>query len=539
MALSLKISRCQASPIERDFDSLRDQTELSLINCLILVVEQEIEKIVNSSYSIETDASEIYADLGAPCGSFPMINGYDSIPATLLASSPALNQLLSSVKEIHPVDTQNIAVNDAKDRIRRLYEQEYMLSDQTIDISDAPLPDNEQEELSGTLPVPTESLIEELSQTAQIHPVSVYWLLQEIRAEGARCKPEEQRLLEDRLTVVVLRLLGYRWPKQIEAGEPVPAWADQDGIIPLLPGAGETPLADRVRERLRAEDGDLGVQQAEALLAELTGQDLETWLRRSFYPRHVRQFKYRPIAWHLASAPVAGPGSAKGKGGKGRGGSRQAPAFECLVYYHACGLGLLARLRTQYVEPLLRAERGRVDAARQSGDDTAAAQATARVQELAAFVERLREVEEQGFDSPGLEGALADEPLDRWSGDGIVGPTSRDALLAEERAWAVDINDGVRVNMAPLQLAGVLAADVLKEADARKAIADRVRWRSDERRWVREGVLPRCGWMGEDVPESPRWTERAPEREAERAKLERKRAESMTRLGQEASEAVR
>src|SRR5205823_6019813 len=115
-------------------------------------------------------------------------------------------------------------------------------------------------------------------------------------------------------------------------------WADADGIIPLLPGMGETPLADRVRERLRAEDGDLGAQQAEALLTELTGQNLETWLRRAFFTRHVRQFKYRPIAWYLASTPGAGAAGSKVKGGKGRSGTRQAPAFECLVYYHACGL---------------------------------------------------------------------------------------------------------------------------------------------------------------------------------------------------------
>ncbi|MGH2346761.1 MAG: hypothetical protein ACRDG4_16160 [Chloroflexota bacterium] len=68
------------------------------------------------------------------------------------------------------------------------------------------------------LPIPSETFIEELSQKLQIHPISVYWLLQEIRAAGARCKPEEQRLLEDRLSVLVLRLLGHRWPTQIAAG---------------------------------------------------------------------------------------------------------------------------------------------------------------------------------------------------------------------------------------------------------------------------------------------------------------------------------
>ena len=49
------------------------------------------------------------------------------------------------------------------------------------------------------------------------------------------------------------------------------------------------------------------------------------------------------------------------------------------------------------------------------------------------------------------------------------------------------------------------------------------------RRWVREGKLPRCGWMKEDVPESPRGRELAPQREAERQKLEAKRRTAMER----------
>ena len=48
---------------------------------------------------------------------------------------------------------------------------------------------------------------------------------------------------------------------------------------------------------------------------------------------------------------------------------------------------------------------------------------------------------------------------------------------------------------------------------------------------MREGKLPRCGWMKEDVPESPRWRELAPQREAERQKLEAKSRTAMERLG--------
>ncbi len=318
--------------------------------------------------------------------------------------------------------------------------------------------------------------------------------------------------------MLVLRLLGHRWPKQLEAGEAVPEWADRDGII-LLTHGGDAPLVERLRERLRSEDGDVGAQQTEALLVELTGAtNLEDWLRRFFYPRHVKQFKSRPIAWQLASRPV------KGKGKSAR------PLFECLLYYHATSGDALARLRTQYVEPLLRAEEAALAQARTANNIEAAATITPRVQELQDFVSRLREVERDGFASPELDKLLAKEPLDRWSGDGLTPPVNRDELVRTERAWHVDLNDGVRVNIAPLQLAGLLASDVLKAADAKKAMADRARWRADERRWVREGKLPRCDWMPERVPESPEWTKRAPERRAEQAKLEQKRQAALGQL---------
>jgi len=181
-------------------------------------------------------------------------------------------------------------------------------------------------------------------------------------------------------------------------------------------------------------------------------------------------------------------------------------------------------------ETLLYAERRQLQLARQAGDETSAAQSAERIHELEDFVARLRHVEAEGFACQELEEYVQNEPLDRWSGDGVFAPASREKLLANEQAWHVDINDGVRVNIAPLQNVGLLASNVLSAKDLRKAIADRARWRSDERRWVREGVLPRCGWMDESVPESPRWTERAPERKAERERLEEKRQALTERL---------
>jgi hypothetical protein len=81
-------------------------------------------------------------------------------------------------------------------------------------------------------------------------------------------------------------------------------------------------------------------------------------------------------------------------------------------------------------------------------------------------------------------------------------PTSREAFLAQERRYAPDLNDGARVNIAPLQRAGLLAAEVLAAKDMAKAIADRAQWRMEERRWCREGKLSCPGWWLEGVAET-------------------------------------
>jgi hypothetical protein len=92
---------------------------------------------------------------------------------------------------------------------------------------------------------------------------------------------------------------------------------------------------------------------------------------------------------------------------------------------------------------------------------------------------------------------LASQPLyDRLSSlDGLrVQPSDVSGFVAQERSYAPDLNDGVRVNVAPMQRHGLFAADVLVSTDLNKAIADRVDWRADERRWCREGKPPRPGW---------------------------------------------
>ncbi len=100
---------------------------------------------------------------------------------------------------------------------------------------------------------------------------------------------------------------------------------------------------------------------------------------------------------------------------------------------------------------------------------------------------------------PRLEEIAGIEALDLWaSRDGTANPPNdNEGFHRQEPRYDPDLNDGVRVNIAPLQRAGLLAAEVILRKDVEKAIAGRAEWRADERRWDREGKLLRRGWWKE------------------------------------------
>ena len=230
--------------------------------------------------------------------------------------------------------------------------------------------------------------------------------------------------MEDRLTVLVLRLLGHRWPRQVEAGEPVPDWADADGFIPLTPGCGEPTLTDRVEDQIAAEFAGATVAAVKREFAEVVGQSLEDWLAGPFFARHISQFRKRPIAWQLQSRPLPAAG-----GGRRRRGTPQArPAFACLVYYHKFDADLLPKLRTHYIGPLrsrFETELRTLEAVANSTADQAARKVhlANAIDELKDFDTKLETVARAGFHFDKLGDMLADEPLDAWtSRDGVQPP---------------------------------------------------------------------------------------------------------------------
>lgn len=122
---------------------------------------------------------------------------------------------------------------------------------------------------------------------------------------------------------------------------------DDDGIIPLTDQewfADDT--TNRFREFVRVVWGETRVQENLDFVAQSLTQyalkpkrdessldTLRRYLSTQFYKDHLRTYKKRPIYWLFSS-------------GKHK-------AFECLVYLHRYHAGTLARMRTEYVTPLL------------------------------------------------------------------------------------------------------------------------------------------------------------------------------------------
>lgn len=138
-------------------------------------------------------------------------------------------------------------------------------------------------------------------------------------------------LVSDLTSEVVLRLLGHRWPKEIDAGEPTSHWSDSDGILSVTASASSLALTERVQQCLIVDEVD------SSDFDDILGKSLGGWLTTEFFRYHTRQFKKRPVAWQLQS---------------GRFTVRETPAFACLLYYHRLDADTFPKVRSQYVGPL-------------------------------------------------------------------------------------------------------------------------------------------------------------------------------------------
>lgn len=703
-------------------------------SALLATVEASAESLVFDAFGVSgKDKETVIGETGTPAGWFQLITGYDALPD----GASELPDIPMEVRQAHQQQARHMLapaeLDDLKRRLRALYEagagaRRDSTSDEPNDVEEPSVEEEIDETVEGEaatfsggrIPIPTETFIEELSVRLETHPVSIYNLLREgIEREGWRCLPEERRLAEDRLAVIVLRLLGHRWPRQIEAGEALPAWADTDGIIPITEMGAEPTLLRRVQARIEEEfdpqansrdeitqtngtsrrPETFSLARAQHEFAEIVGADLAKWLAKGFFRRHVSQFRKRPIAWQIESQAASKSG---GKGRKTAAASNLGPAFCCLVYYHKLDAGVLSNVRNIYVGELRR--RYETELRTLEGVEKPTSDQSSRKVQLESWADELKSLDSQleqvalsGFGPEKLRRKLRQYAIDDailslisrwlkmltrevqngplrswqdaahetflhedfplWIHDSVrhleytcaaVGPKAPDQetlsvdpssadlapivsnrskkmvegalsiacnlwwkqfddavlspirlqvkqlgvvvklleeeletdetrltvlrrkeitnsrkelkkeitglkkelrersgkagsvreriedwrcsecdkweewlasqplydeiasldgkrpsprtvaeFITQESLYAPDLNDGVRVNIAPLQKAGLLAADVLAATDLEKAIADRAEWRADERRWCREGKLPRPGWWKE------------------------------------------
>lgn len=229
------------------------------------------------------------------------------------------------------------------------------------------------------------------------------------------------------LHVATARLLGYRWPAELDSAMAVSsearAWiaetrklldpADVDGIVCIPPVRGEQPAADRLHRLLALA---FGAAWTPTMLSSLldhvgfAGKTLEDWLRDGFFDQHCQLFHQRPFIWHIWDG-------------------RRRDGFAALVNYHKLDRKLLERLTyTVLGDDWIGRQRQGAKAAEPGAED--------RLATAEALHAKLVMI---------LQGEPPYDIFVRWK-----------PLAAQPIGWEPDLNDGVRMNIRPFAEAGVL-----------------------------------------------------------------------------------
>ena len=259
------------------------------------------------------------------------------------------------------------------------------------------------------------------------------------------------------LHVAVARLLGYQWPRQTGSGfldcpalgpDGLEALADNDGIVCLTSVCGEASAAERLRKLLApAFQGEWSSAKERELLlatavdnnARAPAEDLDAWLRSSFFMEHCKLFHWRPFIWQIWD------GNANG--------------FSVLVNYHKLaapngqGRKTLELLTYTYLGDWI--NRQKLD---QAGGVNGADDRLAAALDLQGQLEKI------------LKGEPPYDVFVRWK------PLDQQPL-----GWDPDINDGVRLNIRPflkaqLRKGGKKGAGILHDRPSN------IKWGKDQGR---------------------------------------------------------
>lgn len=246
------------------------------------------------------------------------------------------------------------------------------------------------------------------------------------------------------LHVAVARLLGYRWPAELdpemELAEEQREWvnrcekllghADNDGLVCLPAVRGERHAVDRLETLLADAYGDQWSANTRSKLLESVshaGKDLESWLRGKFFAQHCKLFQNRPFIWHVWDGLRDG--------------------FSALVNYHRLDYKNLETLTYTYLGDWITQQKKQIT----EGIDGA----EARLAAAEALQKSLELI---------LEG---EEPYDifvRWK-----------PLEEQPIGWHPDLNDGVRLNIRPF----MTVPDVKKKGAGVLVHKPNIHWKKD------------------------------------------------------------
>jgi len=263
------------------------------------------------------------------------------------------------------------------------------------------------------IPENTRKVIEE---TLGDRPPEVIWP----QMEG---KVREQKRMEH-----VWRLLSYMVKRVVEA--------DEDGVVPFDTFFKETGLVDRVYREIEDLFSGQPVSRVEVdIVNELKKKvkgyrsvdSIREWLEDIFFSYHASLYKKRPVIWHISSSQ-----------GKGQ------VAFGALVHYHRFDRNGMALLRGTYLREAMEFFRREAALASRENREEDRLEWQAKLEEAQDLDRRLQLVQEGRHEGPEFEDRDF-RILTPWKS-------------TEERpkGWDPDMDDGVKVNIEPLQKAGIL-----------------------------------------------------------------------------------
>jgi hypothetical protein len=233
-----------------------------------------------------------------------------------------------------------------------------------------------------------------------------------------RTAKSEPRIDDTVLQVAVARLLGYRWPAEldpemelaieqrewVEESKKLLSFADDDGIVCLPAVRGEKSADQRLEELLQAAYGDVWSTQTRNQLLDSVGcknKSLDVWLHEKFFEQHCKLFQHRPFIWHIWDGLKDG--------------------FSALVNYHQLDKKNLERLIYTYLDDWIRTQ-----SHQQADGVDGAAERLAAANNLKERLELI------------LEGEAPYDIFVRWK------PIEEQSI-----GWSPDLNDGVRLNIRP------------------------------------------------------------------------------------------